>query len=72
MSQAPPIRRLLRYAHPHRRDLRMATTWSVLNKIMDIAPEILIGGAVDVVVRGEDSWLAGLGVTSVRDQLIAE
>ncbi len=70
MSQAPPIRRLLRYAHPHRRDLRMATTWSVLNKIMDIAPEILIGGAVDVVVRGEDSWLAGLGVTAVRDQLI--
>jgi ATP-binding cassette subfamily B protein len=48
----------------------MATTWSILNKIMDIAPEILIGGAVDVVVRGEGSWLAGLGVTAVRDQLI--
>ena len=70
MNHAPPIRRLLAYARPHRRDLRMATTWSVLNKIMDIAPEILIGGAVDVVVRGERSWLAGLGVTAVRDQLI--
>lgn len=48
----------------------MATTWSVLNKIMDIAPEILIGGAVDVVVRGERSWLANLGVIAVKDQLI--
>ena len=70
MSEAPPIRRLIAYARPHRRELRMATTWSVLNKIMDIAPEILIGGAVDVVVRGERSWLANLGVTEVRDQVI--
>ena len=70
MTEAPPIRRLIAYARPHRRDLRMATTWSILNKIMDIAPEILIGGAVDVVVRGERSWLANLGVVAVRDQLI--
>lgn len=37
---------------------------------MDIAPEILIGGAVDVVIRQEDSWLASLGVVDVRDQMV--
>jgi ATP-binding cassette, subfamily B, bacterial len=48
----------------------LAGAFSVLNQIMDIAPEILIGGAVDVVVRREGSWLAGFGVVAVEDQLI--
>jgi ATP-binding cassette subfamily B protein len=48
----------------------LAGVFSVLNKIMDIAPEILIGGAVDVVVRREGSWLAGFGVVDVEDQLV--
>ena len=47
-----------------------ATSFSILNKVMDIAPEILIGGAVDVVVRGEESWLASLGVANPRSQIL--
>ncbi len=47
-----------------------ASTYSVLNKIMDIAPEILIGGAVDVVVRQERSWLSSFGVVDTRDQIL--
>ena len=43
--------------------------YSVLNKIMDIAPEILIGGAVDVVVRREESWLGELGVDGLANQM---
>lgn len=46
-----PIRRLLRYASPHRRDMWVASTYSVVNTLTDLAPEILIGGAVDVAVR---------------------
>ncbi len=65
-----PLFELWRYAGRHRRRIITATVFSVLNKIMDIAPEILIGGAVDVVVRGEDSFLSGFGVTDVRSQLI--
>ncbi len=65
-----PLLELWRYAGRHRRRIITATVFSVLNKIMDIAPEILIGGAVDVVVRGEDSFLSGFGVTDVRSQLI--
>jgi ATP-binding cassette subfamily B protein len=65
-----PLTRLFRYASQHRGHVVSATVFSVLKKITDIAPEILIGGAVDVVVRQEDSFLAGFGITSVRDQML--
>jgi ATP-binding cassette subfamily B protein len=42
---------------------------SVLNKVFDLAPPLLIGVAVDVVVAKEESFLAGLGITSVIAQL---
>jgi ATP-binding cassette subfamily B protein len=42
----------------------------VLNKIFDLAPPLLIGMAVDVVVQQEDSFLARLGFTDVFTQLI--
>ncbi len=47
-----------------------ASTYSVLNKITDIAPEILIGGAVDVVVRRERSWVTNFGVVDTRSQIL--
>ncbi len=47
-----------------------ATTWSILNKLFDIAPEVLIGVAIDMVVNRQDSWLAGFGVRDVSTQLI--
>ncbi|MEX0757031.1 MAG: ABC transporter ATP-binding protein [Acidimicrobiia bacterium] len=47
-----------------------SAVYSVLNKIMDLAPEILIGGAIDIVVRGEDSFLSTFGVTDVRTQFV--
>ena len=42
---------------------------SVLNKVFDLAPPLLIGAAVDVVVEREDSLLAGFGFPDVTDQL---
>jgi ATP-binding cassette subfamily B protein len=47
----------------------LATTCSVLNKLFDLAPPVLIGLAVDVVVRQRTSWLAALGFTTVPSQL---
>jgi ATP-binding cassette subfamily B protein len=39
---------------------------STINKVADVVPELLIGAAVDVVVRGQDSFTASvLGVESV-------
>ncbi|QRM53740.1 ABC transporter ATP-binding protein [Sinorhizobium sp. BG8] len=46
-----------------------ATLCSITNKIFDVMPEILIGTALDVVVRGKDSFVAQLGVTDPVHQL---
>jgi ATP-binding cassette, subfamily B, bacterial len=69
-ADSSPLRRLLRYAKPHRRVLIAATSFSVLNKLFDLAPPALIGAAVDVVVRKEASVLASFGVVDVMDQLL--
>lgn len=64
------LRRLIRYASSYHGTIAKATACSLLNKIFDLAPPILIGAAVDIVVKKEDSFLASLGVGSVKDQLI--
>lgn len=48
-----------------------ASVYSVLNKIFDIAPPILIGLAVDTVVKREDSFLAGYGIKDHLMQMYA-
>jgi len=55
---------------PHRGTIRLASFCSILNKIWDLAPPLLIGLAVDVVVLREDSLLASLGVTDPWHQLV--
>jgi len=43
---------------------------SVVNKVMDVIPELIIGAAIDVVVRGDSSFVAGvLGVEDRFAQL---
>ena len=69
-SSHHPLRRLWEYAAGHRRRIVTATSFSILNKAFDLAPPVLIGTAVDVVVRREDSMLAGFGIADTRDQLI--
>ena len=64
-----PLRRLLRYAEPHRSRVRRAAAWSVLNKLFDLAPPLLIGAAIDTVVEGDQSFIAGLGVDGTMAQL---
>jgi len=55
---------------PHKGTIRLATLCSVLNKIWDLAPPLLIGLAVDVVVQREESFLAGFGIENAWHQLI--
>ena len=66
---AGPLRRLLHYARGHRRRIWAASACSVTNKLFDIAPEILIGIAIDVVVRGEQSFLAAMGLVDPKLQI---
>ncbi|ACY18123.1 ABC transporter ATP-binding protein [Haliangium ochraceum] len=67
----PPLKRLIRYARGHRRRILAASSCSVLNKIFDLAPPVLIGAAVDVVVQRQQSMLADLGIVDLRMQLFA-
>jgi len=55
---------------PFRGKVRLATLFSILNKLFDLAPPILIGAAVDVVVKGEESLIAGFGIKDPFDQLL--
>ena len=70
MSEAGPFRRLLSYMQPHRGTVRLASFCSIFNKFWDLAPPLLIGLAVDVVVLKEKSVLAGLGLVDPWHQLI--
>jgi ATP-binding cassette subfamily B protein len=54
----------------HKKTIRLASLCSITNKIWDLAPPLLIGLAVDVVVLQEDSFLAGVGFTDPWNQLI--
>ena len=70
-AEASPLVRLWRYAGGHRRTVVAATGFSVLNKLADVMPELLIGAAVDVVVRGDDSLVAtAFGVEDRFAQLV--
>lgn len=61
--------RLLKYARGYRRQILAASACSMINKLFDIAPEILIGVAIDVVVNQEQSFVAGLGFDTPREQI---
>ncbi|MCL4264037.1 MAG: ABC transporter ATP-binding protein/permease [Anaerolineae bacterium] len=73
MNTSPPhpLKRLTAYSRRYRRRVIWATICSVLNKLFDLAPPVLIGAAVDVVVSQEDSFMAGLGFATVQSQLVA-
>ena len=72
----PPIRikpalpRLLSHLQPYRKRVWIAVSCSIINKVFDLLPPVLIGLAVDVVVQQDSSWLAALGATTVPSQLI--
>ncbi len=65
-----PLRRLFQHAQPYRRQVVLASVFSVLNKLFDVLPEVLIGVAVDVVVSRKASFLSRFGVSEPHQQLI--
>ncbi len=65
-----PFVRLLNYASAYKRRVGLASLYSVLGKIFDIMPPVLIGMAVDIVVERQDSLLGRMGVTDLSHQLL--
>ena len=70
MGEGGPFRRLLQHMRSHRGTLRLAAFCSVTNKIWDLAPPLLIGLAVDVVVMQQDSFIASYGLVDPWHQLV--
>ena len=58
----PPMRRLFKFLRPYRRTLALASSSSIINKIFDLMPPLLVGWVIDSV-RGEAPawirWTAG-------------
>jgi ATP-binding cassette subfamily B protein len=69
MNSERPLARLRIYATPYRNDVRRGVLYSILNKVFDVLPEILIGVAVDVVVNQRESFLARFGIADPMQQL---
>ena len=69
LSSFQALIQLIRYAKGYRGRLIWASTCSVLNKLFDVAPEILIGIAIDVVVNQEQSFVASLGFDTAQQQI---
>ena len=70
MGEVGPFRRLLQHTSSHKKTIRLASACSIINKIWDLAPPLLIGLAVDVVVLQENSFLGGLGFVDPWNQLV--
>lgn len=69
-SPKHPLARLLQYGGKYRVTMWQATICSILNKLFDLAPPAIIGAAVDVVVKKEDSIVASLGIKDIFGQLV--
>ena len=66
-----PLFRLLSRTRRYQTRVILAFTFSILNKLFDVMPPMLIGAAVDVVVRRDESFLAALGIVEILHQLLA-
>ena len=64
-----PLSRLLSQLEEHRSVVILASICSILNKVWDLAPTVLIGMAIDVVSARENSFLANMGYEDVHLQL---
>jgi len=75
ISSGSTLYRLLRHLQPYRGLVAWAAFCSVVNKIFDLAPPVLIALAVDVlsassVNQQQTAWLARFGAQDVPSQLL--
>jgi ATP-binding cassette, subfamily B, bacterial len=70
MTNVHPFIRLMSYARNYRQQIWTATTCSILNKFFDLAPPVLIGAAIDLVLQKENFWANPLGVQGLAAQLL--
>ena len=64
------LKQLFLYSQKQDTKINRAIIYSVLNKLFDLAPPVLIGIAIDIVVEGSDSFLGNLGFEDRREQIL--
>ena len=64
------LRDLYKYAQQNQTKVKRGILYSILNKLFDLAPPVLIGVAIDIVVEGSDSLIGSFGFEDRRQQLI--
>ena len=64
------LKQLFKFATENKTKAKRGIVFSILNKLFDLAPPVLIGIAIDIVVEGSESFLASFGIQNRRDQLI--
>lgn len=64
------LKNLYLYSKEQETKVRRGILYSILNKLFDLAPPVLIGVAIDIVVEGADSFLGNLGIENRRQQLM--
>lgn len=69
-GQLKQLRALYSYSLEFKSKIRWAVTFSVLNKVFDLFPPLLIGLAVDTVVEKDQSFLADIGNWNQFEQLL--
>jgi len=69
MSQSN-LKHLFVYSQQQKTKAKRGIVYSILNKIFDLAPPVLIGVAIDIVVEGNESFLASFGIPDRRRQLV--
>lgn len=66
----PPIIRLINYGNRYQKEIWFAIASSILNKIFDLAPPALIGVAVDIIIKKQDSIIAQIGIKDLWQQFL--
>ena len=66
----PPIIRLINYGSRYQKEIWLAIASSILNKIFDLAPPALIGVAVDIIIKKQDSIIAQIGIKDLWQQFL--
>ncbi|MBF2005700.1 MAG: ABC transporter ATP-binding protein [Chlorogloeopsis fritschii C42_A2020_084] len=69
-NKRSPLQRLLNYGQNYRSQIYQASTYSIINTILDLAPPWLIGVAVDILVQQQNSFIGKLGIRDVLWQFV--
>ncbi|MBW4643287.1 MAG: ABC transporter ATP-binding protein/permease [Goleter apudmare HA4340-LM2] len=64
-NKRSPLQRLLNYGQKYRGQIYQASTYSVINTILDLAPPWLVGVAVDILVQKQNSLIGKFGLQDV-------